>query len=131
MSQSDPIADMLTAIRNAGMAKKDIVEVPASNLKKRILDIFKKHGYIRGYEVIEDGKQRILKIYLRYIEGEPTFIEIVRVSKPGRRIYVDLENIPNVKRDIGIAVLSTSKGVITNKEARKLKTGGEYICYIY
>ena len=131
MSQSDPIADMLTAIRNAGMAKKEVVEVPASNLKKRILDIFKRHGYIRGYKTIEDGRQGILRIYLRYIEGEPAFTEIVRVSKPGRRIYVEVDEIPNVKRGIGIAVLSTSQGVVTNKEAKKLRVGGEYICYIY
>ncbi len=131
MSVSDPIADMLTAIRNAGMARKEVVRVPASNLKRRILDIFRDHGYIRGYRYIEDNKQGILEIHLRYIEGEPAFSEIVRVSKPGRRIYVDLENLPNVKRGVGIAVLSTSKGVITNKDAKKLRVGGEYICYIY
>ncbi len=131
MSVSDPIADMLTAIRNAGKVGKEKIIVPASNLKKKILDIFKKHNYIRGYKVIEDGKQGLLEIYLRYIEGEPVFTEIVRISKPGRRVYVKAEDVPNVKRGIGIAVLSTSKGVITNKEAKKLNVGGEYICYIY
>ncbi len=131
MSVTDPIADMLTAIRNAAMAKKDKIAIAASNLKKKILDIFKNHGYIRGYKEIEDGKQGILEVYLRYIEGEPAFTEVVRISKPGRRIYVSAEDVPNIKRGIGIAVISTSKGVITNKEAKKLNIGGEYICYIY
>ncbi len=131
MSVSDPIADMLTAIRNAAMAKKEKISIAASNLKKKILDIFKNHGYIRGYKEIEDGKQGILEVHLRYIEGEPAFTEVVRISKPGRRIYVSAEDVPNIKRGIGIAVISTSKGVITNKEAKKLNIGGEYICYIY
>ena len=131
MSVSDPIADMLTAIRNAAMAKKEKVTIAASNLKKKILDIFKKHGYIRGYKEIEDGKQGMLEISLRYIEGEPAFMEIVRISKPGRRVYVGAEEVPNIKHGIGIAVISTSKGVMTNKEAKKLGIGGEYLCYIY
>ncbi len=131
MSISDPIADMLTAIRNAAMARKEKITVPASKLKQRILEIFRDHGYIRGFKFIEDNKQGLLEIYLRYIEGEPAFTEIVRVSKPGRRIYVEVDEIPNVKRGIGIAVISTSKGVMTNKQARKERVGGEYICYIY
>ncbi len=131
MSVSDPIADMLTAIRNAAMARKEKVLVPASKFKQRILEIFRDHGYIRGFKLIDDKKQGIFEIYLRYIEGEPAFREIVRISKPGRRVYVELDEIPNVKRGIGIAILSTSKGVMTNKQAKKERVGGEYICYIY
>ncbi len=131
MSISDPIADMLTAIRNAAVARKEKIEIPASKFKQRILEIFRDHGYIRGFKLIDDNKQGIFEIYLRYIEGDPAFSEIVRVSKPGRRVYVKLEEIPNVKRGIGIAILSTSKGVMTNKQAKKEQVGGEYICYIY
>ena len=131
MSVSDPIGDMLTAIRNAAMARKEKVVIAASNLKKKILDIFKKYGYVRDYRELEDGRQGLLEIYLNYIDGKPSFIEVVRISKPGRRVYVSAEDVPNIKRGIGIAVISTSKGVITNKEARRQKIGGEYICYIY
>ncbi len=131
MSITDPIADMLTTIRNGAMARKEKVRVPASNLKRKILEIFRDHGYIRGFKFIEDNKQGILEIYLRYIEGEPVFTEIVRVSKPGRRIYVKADEVPNVKQGIGLAILSTSKGVMTNKQAKKERVGGEYICYIY
>ncbi len=131
MAQSDPIADMLTRIRNAAMAKLDEVQVPASKMKKRIIEIFKDYGYIEEFELIEDNKQGILKIKLRYIEDESVFKEIKRISKPGRRQYVGIDNMPNVKRGMGIAVISTSKGIMTNKEAVKEGIGGEYICYVY
>ncbi len=131
MAQSDPIADMLTRMRNAVMAKLPIVDVPASKMKKRILEIFKEYGYIEDFELLEDNKQGILRITLRYIEEEPVFKELKRISKPGRRQYVSLDDVPNVKRGMGIAVISTSKGIMTNKEAKKQGVGGEYICYVY
>ena len=131
MAQSDPIADMLTRIRNAAMAHLPEVEVESSNMKKRIIEILEEYGFIESFEFVEDKKQGILRIKLRYIEDESVFKELKRVSKPGRRQYVSLEEVPNVKRGMGIAVLSTSKGVMTNKEARKQGVGGEYICYVY
>ncbi|MCD6254493.1 MAG: 30S ribosomal protein S8 [Thermotogae bacterium] len=132
---SDPVADMLTRIRNANMVFKKTVEVPASNLKKEICEILKREGFISDYKFIEDGKQGILKIFLKYKGDRRNQIRvingIVRVSKPGRRIYVGKDKIPRVKGGLGIAVLSTSRGVLTDKEARQLGVGGEVICYIW
>ena len=131
MSQTDPIADMLTMMRNAAVAKLAEIDVPASKIKRRIIEIFKEHGYIEDFEFVEDNRQGILKIKLRYIEDEPVFKEIKKVSKPGRRHYVSLDSVPNVKRGMGIAVISTSKGIMTNKQAKEQGIGGEYLCYIY
>ncbi|OAA30852.1 30S ribosomal protein S8 [Kosmotoga arenicorallina S304] len=132
---SDPIADMLTRIRNANAAMKESVDLPASNLKRAVLDILKKEGYIEDYKYIEDGKQGILKVFLKYKgdrrNRQRVISGIVRVSKPGRRIYVGKDELPKVKSGMGIAIVSTSHGVITDKDARKAGVGGEVICYVW
>jgi len=132
---SDPIADMLTRIRNANSVFKESVEIPASNLKKSILDILKREGYISDYKFIEDGKQGVLKVNLKY-KGERRSKEkvidgILKVSKAGRRVYVNADEIPSVKGGLGIAIISSSKGVITDKQAKDYKVGGEVICYVW
>ncbi|HNY37374.1 MAG TPA: 30S ribosomal protein S8 [Petrotogaceae bacterium] len=132
---SDPIADMLTRIRNANSVEKESVEIPASNLKKAILDILKLEGYISDYKVIEDGKQGVLKVTMKYKgdrrNTQKVITGIVRVSKTGRRIYVKAEEIPLVKGGMGIAIVSTSKGVLTDKQAREIGVGGELLCYVW
>ena len=131
----DPIADMLTRIRNANSVEKESVEIPASNLKKAILDILKLEGYISDYKVIEDGKQGVLKVTMKYKgdrrNTQKVITGIVRVSKTGRRIYVKAEEIPLVKGGMGIAIVSTSKGVLTDKQAREIGVGGELLCYVW
>ncbi|ACJ75674.1 30S ribosomal protein S8 [Thermosipho africanus H17ap60334] len=132
---SDPIADMLTRIRNANVALKEQVDVPASNLKKEIAEILKREGFIKDYTYIEDGKQGIIRIHMKYKgtrrNRERVIHGIVRVSKPGRRIYVGKDNLPKVKNGLGIAILTTSKGVLTDKQAREIGVGGEVIAYIW
>jgi len=132
---SDPVADMLTRIRNANSVFKESVEIPASNLKRDILEIMKKEGFINDYKFIDDGKQGILKVYLKYKgtrrDKKPIMEGIIKVSKSGRRVYVNTRNIPKVKGGLGIAILSTSQGVMTDKEAREKKVGGEVICYVW
>jgi len=130
---TDPIADYLTRLRNAVKARHKIVEIPASNLKKDITRILFEKGYILNYKFIDDNVQGKIKIALKYHPEtkEPAIKNLKRISKPGRRIYVDSENIPRVLNGLGIAILSTSKGVMTDKEARKLNVGGEVICYVY
>ncbi|MFN6992074.1 MAG: 30S ribosomal protein S8 [Fervidobacterium sp.] len=126
---------MLTRIRNANLVYKEQIDVPASNLKKAIADILVKEGFIKGYTYIEDGKQGVLRLHLKYKgtrkNRERVIHSIVRVSKPGRRIYVNKNNIPRVKNGLGIAILSTSKGVLTDKEAQEFGVGGEVIAYIW
>lgn len=131
MSKTDPIADFLTIIRNGLMAKKENVDVPASRITKSILEILKKTEYIDNFKLIEDKKQGILRVYLKYLSGEPAIINLRRISKPGLRIYVKQEEIPRVLRGRGIAVISTSKGILTDNEARQEKLGGEVICYVW
>ncbi|SHH50035.1 30S ribosomal protein S8 [Thermosipho atlanticus] len=132
---SDPIADMLTRIRNANVAFKDQVDIPASNLKKEIAEILKREGFISGYTYIEDGKQGIIRIQMKYKgtrrNRERVIHGIVRVSKPGRRVYVSKDKLPKVKNGLGIAILTTSKGVVTDKQAKELGVGGEVIAYIW
>jgi small subunit ribosomal protein S8 len=129
---TDPIADMLTRIRNANMVYKDRVDIPASKLKKSIIRILKDEGFIKGFRYIEDGRQGILRVYLKYgPKRERVINELVRVSKPGRRIYVGKDEIPSVKRGLGVAILSTSKGVMTDRECRKLGIGGELLCIVW
>lgn len=130
---TDPIADFLTRLRNAIKARHKIVEIPASNLKKDITRILFEKGYILNYKFIDDNVQGKIKIALKYHPEtkDPAIKCLKRISKPGRRIYVDSENIPRVLNGLGIAILSTSKGVMTDKEARKLNVGGEVICYVY
>jgi len=131
MSKTDPIADFLTIIRNGLMAKKENVDVPASRITKSILEILKKSEYIDNFKLIEDKKQGILRVYLKYLSGEPAIINLRRISKPGLRVYVKQEEIPRVLRGRGIAVISTSKGILTDNEAREQKLGGEVICYVW
>jgi small subunit ribosomal protein S8 len=132
MSMTDPIAHMLTKIRNAGTAKKPTVEIPSSQIKRWIAEILKEEGYIQDYEAIPDTKQGILKINLKYDDQEQSVIaNLQRVSKPSRRVYVAKDEIPSVLSGMGIAILSTSKGVMTDRAARQAGVGGEVICYVW
>ena len=132
MVMTDPIADYLTRIRNANMAKHDSVEIPASNMKKSISKILKNEGLINDYEVIDDNKQGIIKIDLKYgPNGERVISGLKRISKPGLRNYVDAANLPKVLNGLGIAIVSTSAGVITDKESRDKNIGGEVIAYVW
>lgn len=132
MPMTDPIADMLTRIRNALVVKMETVEMPASNIKKAIGDILVQEGYIKSITKIEDGKQGVLKIKLKYAPGKERVITgLKRISKPGLRVYAKKDEIPKVLGGLGIAILSTSKGVMTDKQARKEGLGGEVLCYIW
>jgi small subunit ribosomal protein S8 len=132
MSMTDPIADFLTRVRNAIMAKHRMVDIPSSKLKMKMAQILYEQKFIKNYILIEDGKQNILRIFLKYDRtGTALINELKRVSTPGRRYYVDLENLPRVKNNTGIAILSTSKGVMTERDARKNNVGGEVLCYIW
>lgn len=132
MQITDTIADMLTRIRNANSAKHDTVDVPASNMKKAIAQILLDEGYIKSFQVIDDGKQGIIRIVLKYGENKSKVITgLRRVSKPGLRIYTSCEDMPKVMKGLGIAVLSTSKGVMTDKQARKENIGGEVLAFIW
>lgn len=129
---TDPIADMLTRIRNGSNAKHESVDVPASNIKKQIAQILLDEGFIKGFDVIEDGKQGIIRIELKYGKhGEKVISGIKRISKPGLRVYVKSDEIPRVLGGLGIAILSTPKGVMTDKKARKERVGGEVLCYVW
>lgn len=128
---TDPIADMLTRIRNGNMRKHDSVQVPASNMKKNLAQILLDEGYIKGYNVTEDDKQGIITIDLKYVDDERSISGIKRISKPGRKVYVRSQEIPYVLGGLGIAILSTSHGMMTDKQARKEGVGGEVICYVW
>ena len=132
MSMQDPIADMLTRIRNALGRKKTKVSTPASRLRARVLEVLKSEGYIRDYSQVDydNGKSEI-EIELKYYEGQPVIREIARVSKPGRRVYVSVKSIPHVANGLGISILSTPKGVMTDHEAREQNVGGEILCQIF
>ena len=129
---TDPIADFLTRIRNAVNAKHRIVEVPASNVKKAITQILNEKGYILNYKFEDEGPQGVIKIALKYhpVTKQPAIMSIQRVSTPGLRKYADSENLPRVMNGLGIAIISTSQGIMTDKEARKLHIGGEVLCYV-
>ena len=131
MSVSDPIADTLTIIRNATRARKETVEFPASKLLERMMEIFKKDGYVEDYRLLKDNKQGVLKVYLKYENTKPSIIGIKRISRPGLRVYTDNNQIPRVLNGLGTAIISSSKGLVTDREARKLKIGGEVLCYIW
>jgi small subunit ribosomal protein S8 len=132
MSMTDPIADMLTRIRNANQAYLTSTEVPASNIKRGIADILKAEGYIRDYEVVNDGKQGMIKMQMRYGEHKERVITgIKRISKPGLRVYAGYDELPRVLGGLGIAVISTSQGLMTDRVARKAKLGGEVVCYVW
>jgi small subunit ribosomal protein S8 len=129
---SDVIADMLTIIRNANSAKHATVDIPASNMKKAIAEILVEEGYVKSYEVIEDGKQGIIRVTLKYQANKQKVIRgLKRVSKPGLRIYAGCEDMPKVMNGLGIAIVSTSKGIMTDKKARALKVGGEVLCFVW
>lgn len=132
MSMTDPVADFLTRIRNANMVRHASVEVPASNMKKSISAILKREGFIRDYDVIDDNKQGIIKVYLKYGKDKQRVITgLKKISKPGLRSYVSSDAVPKVLNGLGIAILSTSDGVITDKEARAKDVGGEVIAYVW
>ena len=132
MQMSDVIADMLTRIRNAGTARHETVDIPASNMKKAIADILLEEGYVKGVQVIEDGRQGIIRVTLNYGQGKKNTIHgIRRVSKPGLRIYSNCEDMPKVMNGLGIAIVSTSKGIMTDKRARKENVGGEIIAFVW
>lgn len=128
---TDPIADMLTRIRNAAAARLQVVNVPSSNLKQEIARVLKEKGFIKKYVVVEDGKQGIIKMLLRYTDGVSAIQGIQRVSRPGLRRYSDVETLPRVLNGLGYAILSTSRGVMTDHEARKQNIGGEVLCKVW
>ncbi len=132
MQITDSIADLLTRIRNASSAKHDTVEIPASNMKKSICQILVDEGYIKGYKVTEDGKQGIITVTLKYGPNKTPVIQgLKRVSKPGLRIYTNVEDMPKVMKGLGVAIISTSKGVMTDRQARKENVGGEVLAFIW
>ncbi|MDD3766351.1 MAG: 30S ribosomal protein S8 [Eubacteriales bacterium] len=132
MHITDPIADMLTRIRNANNAKHETVEIPASNIKKAIAQILFEEGYIKKYEFIEDGRQGNIKIWLKYGEGKrQVIVGLKRISKPGLRVYANCDELPRVLKGLGIAIISTSKGVMTDKRARRENVGGEVLAFVW
>ena len=132
MAISDPIADMLTRIRNAGKAKFNSVDIPGSKLKTELAKVLKGEGFIRNYKFIKDNKQGILRLYLKYgKEGSHNILKLERISKPSRRVYVKSKDIKLVYNGMGITILSTSKGIITDKRARKENVGGEILCNVW
>jgi small subunit ribosomal protein S8 len=129
---TDTIGDMLTRIRNAGKARFDKVDIPASRMKISLARIFKDEGFIKNYKVIKDNKQGILRVYLKYDnQNQPMIHRVERVSKPSRRVYAGCEELPKVQGGLGLAVISTSKGVMTDRQARKLGVGGEVLCQVW
>jgi len=132
MQITDPIADMLTRIRNANSAKHDTVDVPASNMKKAIAEILLAEGYIKSYQIVDDGTQGIIRIALKYNAGKEKVIQgLRRVSKPGLRVYAGADELPKVLKGLGIAIISTSKGVMTDKKAREAHIGGEVLAFVW
>lgn len=132
MHTTDAIADMLTRIRNASSAKHETVDIPASNIKKAIAQILVDEGYVKGYKIIEDDKQNVIRVTLKYGAGKKSAITgIRRVSKPGLRIYTSCEDMPKVMKGLGVAILSTSKGIMTDKSARKENVGGEVLAFVW
>ena len=132
MSMTDPIADFLTRIRNGFMAEKRWVDIPSSGMKKRIAFVLKEEHYIKDFIFIFSGEKESIRVFLKYdVHGEPVISGLKRQSKPGCRVYVNVHNIPKVLDGLGIAILSTSKGILSNKTARKLNVGGEYLCSVW
>ncbi|AMQ04750.1 MULTISPECIES: 30S ribosomal protein S8 [Sporosarcina] len=132
MTMSDPIADMLTRIRNANMVRHEKLEVPASNMKKEIAEILKREGFVRDVEYVEDSKQGIIRIFLKYGQNNERVITgLKRISKPGLRVYAKTSEVPKVLNGLGIALVSTSNGVLTDKEARAKQVGGEVVAYVW
>jgi small subunit ribosomal protein S8 len=132
MTMTDPIADMLTRIRNANQVRHTTLDIPASNMKKAIAEILFKEGFVKSYDIIDDGKQGIVRMQLKYGKNnEKVITGLKKISKPGMRVYAKKDEIPKVLGGLGIAILSTSKGIVSDKEARKSSVGGEVICYVW
>ena len=131
MSVNDPLGDMLTRIRNAQMRGKSTVRTPASKLRAWVLDVLADEGYIRGYEKVEDSQHPELEISLKYYEGIPVIRELKRVSKPGRRVYVGIKDVPSVRQGLGVSIVSTSRGVMSDASARTANVGGEVLCTVF
>ena len=132
MQITDPIADMLTRIRNAGTARHDTVDVPASNMKKAIAEILLSEGYIKAYQIVDDGTQGVIRITLKYLSGKEKAIQgLRRVSKPGLRVYAGADELPRVLKGLGVAIISTSKGIMTDKAARAAHVGGEVLAFVW
>jgi small subunit ribosomal protein S8 len=130
--KSDPIADLLTRIRNGSRAEHEKVDVPSSRLKVRVCEILKDEGFIKNFRVLEDTKQNTLRVYLKYGPGNEKVISgLVRISKPGRRVYVTHDKVPSILAGMGVAIVSTSRGVVTDRDARKQKVGGEVLAYVW
>jgi len=132
MAVTDSIADMLTVVRNASSSKQTVVEVKNSNLSESIVKILKHEGFVSNYKIIKDNKQGILRVYLRYEkDGTPSLVGLKRVSRPGLRVYKSVDDLPRVYGGLGVAVISTSKGLLTDNAAREMKVGGEVLCYAW
>ena len=131
MALTDPLGDMLTRIRNGQRAKKDSVLSPASNLRASVLEVLKREGYIRGFSEDTTGKHKALRIELKYFEGEPAIKHVARVSKPGRRVYSGCKELPNIRNGLGITIVSTPKGVLSDAEARERNVGGEVLAEVF
>ena len=131
MSVNDPLGDMLTRIRNAQMRGKSTVRTPASKLRAWVLDVLADEGYIRGYEKVEDSQHPELEISLKYYEGVPVIRELKRVSKPGRRVYMGIKEVPTVRQGLGVSIVSTSHGVMSDANARSANVGGEVLCTVF
>ena len=132
MSMTDPLGDMLTRIRNGQQARKDSVVTPASKLRARVLDVLQREGYIRGYsDTADSGPAAALRIDLKYFEGQPAIQHVARVSKPGRRVYSGAQDLPRVRNGLGIVIVSTPKGVLSDAEAREQNVGGEVLCQVF
>lgn len=131
MVMTDPIADMLTRIRNANQMRHEVVELPASRIKLEILELLKREGFINDVEYIEDNKQGILRVYLKYVKNERVIKGLKRISKPGLRVYAKSDELPRVLNGLGVAVISTSEGILTDREARQKQIGGEVLAFIW
>lgn len=131
MSMTDPIADMLTCIRNASKARHERLDIPSSNLKVDVAKLFKEEGYISNFRIIKDRRQGILRIFLRYSDKQPVILGLRRISKPGRRVYCGKSEVPEIRGGLGTAVISTSKGVMTDAKAKRNGVGGEVLCTIW
>ena len=132
MSMTDPIADLLTHIRNATTVRHDRTDVPASKMKLEVAKILKQEGFIRTFKMLEEGPQGLIRIYLKYAEdGEPAIHGVERISKPGRRVYRRVDDLPKVRAGLGVAVISTNRGVLTDEQARGLRVGGEVLCEVW
>lgn len=132
MSMNDPLADMLTRVRNAGLARLEKVQVPSSKIKKRVAEILEEEGFIKGHRLIDDGQQGLIEIDIRYdVDKQIVIRKLARISKPGRRVYAKCDDIPKIKNGLGVCIVSTSQGVLTDREARKRRVGGELVCEVW